>query len=286
MFGNRDHIRYANGVESTWSYDPARVRLTAIHTNSGAVELQDLTYSYDPGGNPKTIQNSLADLTGGSGTLPGKSKVDFTYDGVDRLVTGNGTAQLSQQKTTTYDQRFGYSLSHSLTHKQREHTIIQSSGSTSGPTATNFASDFLYSAARPHLPTQIGSMLVSYDGSGNPTSRRKLDTGAVQTMLWDDDNRMVSFSGGNANQRNSYDAAGNRVRRKSTHVPTSEGGNLERVNVCWEGAACNMSRETVGRQVRACHVPNVEAVARPSGGCPGGAMNENTSASRRDVVGG
>jgi RHS repeat-associated protein len=70
------------------------------------------------------------------------------------------------------------------------------------------------------LPTLIGSLQLTYDASGNPTSRKKGDTGAIQNLVWDDDNRMVSFSGGNANQRNTYDASGNRVRRKSTQSET------------------------------------------------------------------
>lgn len=222
VFGNRIHARFGNGVESTWSFATDRVRLHTIATTlpSSATKIQDLLYDYDDGGNPVTITNRLADLTGGSGTLPGKSTVTFTYDDIDRLTSAHGTAQLSHQKSTTYDQRFDYSASHNLLHKQRAHTITQQSTSESAPSATNFASDYVYTPARPHLPTVIGSLQLTYDPSGNPTSRRKLDTGALQNLVWDDDNRLVSFFGGNANQRNTYDADGNRVRRKSTQSET------------------------------------------------------------------
>jgi len=220
-FGHRTHLLFGNGIESTWSFDPKRVRLEAIKTKPTTTGpmLQDLRYSYDAGGNPKKIENALAPLANGSVTLPGKSTVDLTYDGVDRLLTATGNAQLSAQKTTTYLQTFAYSPSHNLLQKQRDHLIYQPGSIPTAPTATNFASSYTY-AVRPHLPSKIGDLLVTYDPSGNPTRRRTEQTATEDLLVWDDDNRLVDFTSGGVHQHNTYDSTGNRVRRKSTQSET------------------------------------------------------------------
>ena len=151
--------------------------------------------------------------------MPGRSTVTMTYDGVDRMLRVVGSAELTHQKTTAYDQQLTFGLTHNILSKQRIHTITENSGSTSTPPHTNFSSDYIY-GARPHLPLQIGTMAIEYDPTGNPIKRRKIDTGSVQTMVWDDDNRLAAFVGANVNQRNTYDYSGQRVRRKSIQSET------------------------------------------------------------------
>jgi RHS repeat-associated protein len=223
VFGNRNRLEYGNHVVSTWQFDSKRIRLSNVKTtlpDSAQTLIQNLSYEYFAGSNPKTIRNDLATLWGGSGNQPGTSKLDLEYDGVDRLLIARGTADLSAQKTTHYDQFFAYSASHNLLHKERAHTITQPGGIPTAPTATNFASNYLYDAARPHMPKQVGDLAITYDPSGNPTTRRTLTTGNVQSLVWDDDNRMVDFTSGGVHQHNTFDSAGNRVRRKSTQSET------------------------------------------------------------------
>jgi len=219
-FGNRSHMVYGNGAVSDWTYDPTRIRLLSVSTKlASGTKLQALQYSYDPASNPVVIENNLPALTGGSGTTPGYSKLTLKYDGVDRLLSAVGNAQLDAQKTTFYDQESTYSASHNILHKQRLHTITASSGSVSTPVATNFTQDYTY-GARPHLPTNIDGLAITYDASGNPLDRLKVGTSSVLTLTWDDDNRMTDATGSSVNQHNSYDASGNRVRRKSTQSET------------------------------------------------------------------
>lgn len=222
VFGNRTRLRYGNGVVTTWSYEPARVRLSRVLTTlPSALEVQDLNFTYDAASNPKEIKNLLEPLTNSSTTTqPGSSTLLLTYDGVDRLTRAEGSAQLEFQKTTTYDQNFQYSASHNLLHKSRVHKVIQSSGSEQQPVATNFASAYSYTGGRPHLPNQVGDLVLTYDASGNPTVRNKLGTGSAQNLTWDDDGRLVDFTQGSVNQHNTYDASGLRVRRKSTQRET------------------------------------------------------------------
>ena len=221
VFGNRSHARYGNGAESSWVVDPARIRMSSITTTLPSFgKIQDLHYSYDASGNPTHIDNNLAPLDGGSGTMPGVSNLTLSYDGVDRLTRAVGSAQLDAQKTTAYDQHVSYSASHNLLHKDRVHTITNKGGVSTTPVATNFSSDYTYGGARPHLPLQIGDLAMSYDASGNPVTRTKVGTGSVQHLVWDDDDRLVDYTRGGVHEINSFDIAGNRVVRKSIQSET------------------------------------------------------------------
>jgi RHS repeat-associated protein len=220
-FGHRVQIRLGNGVLTRMEFDEPRARLSSITTTlPSQTKIQDLHFTYDPASNPLQIANTLPALSGGSSTQPGPSTLILTYDGVDRLITSTGQAQLTQNKTTNYLQQFAYSASHNLLHKERTHTISQQGGPPAAPPATNFSSDYTYAPGRPHLPRQIGSLVVTYDPSGNPLTRTQSGTGSVQALVWDDDNRLVDFTGNGVHQHNTFDAGGNRVRRKSTQSET------------------------------------------------------------------
>ena len=214
VFGNRTQIRFGNGALTTASFDPLRVRLAALATTlpDGTTRVQDLHYTYDPGGNPISIANTLPPPPN-NGTRPGTSAAQFAYDGVDRLVHATGQAPLPSSKSTTYDLTFSYSASHNVLSKTLVHDVVSSGGNHSFPTDTNFAAAYTYAAARPHLPSRVGDLDLTYDPSGNPITRHKVGTSSEQQLVWDDDGRLVQIAGLGASQRNTYDAAGLRVFR-------------------------------------------------------------------------
>lgn len=194
-------------VVTTWSYDPARVRLattTSTLQTAGSPKIQDLLYTYDPAGSPIAIANNPPPSTG---RMPGPSTTTYDYDGVDRLTHIAGTAHVDGTTSTTYDQTFGYSPSHNLLTKRRVHTV----GATTPP-GTNFNSTYSY-GAHPHLPDVIGGVHITYDASGNPTVRDQ--AGSQQSLVWDDDDRMVDFTdeATDITQHNAFDADGLRVLR-------------------------------------------------------------------------
>lgn len=206
VFGNRTHMAVGK-VVTTWTYDPARVRLanvTSTLQTAGQPKIQNLQYTYDPAGNPTSLVNTLPPSTG---HMPGASSSTFTYDGVDRLVHIVGTADVDGTTSTTYDQTFAYSPSHNLLAKSRIHTV----GATTPP-ATNFSSTYTY-ATRPHLPDIIGGLKITYDAAGNPIVRNQ--NGQDQTLIWDDDDRLVDLTdeATDVTQHNAYDADGLRVLR-------------------------------------------------------------------------
>lgn len=215
VFGNRTRLRLGNGAVTTWSFDPARVRLDALTTTLPSSEkIQDLHYTYDPAGNPLHISNTLAPLMGSGGAMPGASALTMTYDGVGRLTSASGQAELQLGTTTTYSQQFIHTSSHNLTTKSRVH-LVTNAGGSQAPPGTNFSLGYGYEPARPHLVRTAGDLLYGYDASGNPLTRTSLATGAQQTLVWDDDNRLVDVTSNGVNQHNTYDAGGLRVRRKS-----------------------------------------------------------------------
>lgn len=213
VFGNKTRLRYGNGVLSTWSYDPQRVRLASIVTTlPSSTKVQDLRYAYDPVGNPRSIQNVLPPPPS-NGKLPGPTSGTFTYDGVDRLTHAVGNGTLPGSKTTTYDLLFAYSPSHNVTQKTLQHVVSSNGGSVQTPNTTNYASGYTY-GGRPHLPSRVGDNDLTYDASGNLIRREKLGTGSVQVYVWDDDGRMVQANVQSSNQRNVFDASGVRVIRE------------------------------------------------------------------------
>jgi RHS repeat-associated protein len=206
VFGNRTRLRLGNQVTTTWSYDPQRVRLSSVVTTlPSAQRVQDLHYTYDPAGNPKTLANQLAPLANAT-AMPGPSSLAFDYDGVDRLLSAIGTAELEPGVSSSYNESFTYSPSHNILTKARDHLI------GGAPVAqTTFNSTYAY-VTRPHLPEQIGSDTVTYDPSGNPITRKS--TAGAQALVWDDDNHLATLTSATVIQHNTYDAAGLRVRRQ------------------------------------------------------------------------
>lgn len=222
VFGNRTRMEVGK-VVTTWSYDPARVRLNSVVSTlqgPSSSKIQDLHYTYDSAGNPTSISNTLAALGTGAGAMPGASSLTLTYDGVDRLTHVIGQAQLDATKTTSYDQGFDYTPSHSLKLKGRTHLVVDG-GSTTAPPATNFNFTYQYST-RPHLPDQVGDLQIQYDASANPKVRLNTTSGLRQDLVWDDDNRLVQLTDTNGvAQYNLYDATGLRVRRKTVSAGTT-----------------------------------------------------------------
>ena len=186
---------------------------SATTTLPAGDRIQDLRYDYDPIGNLTTMQSLLPD-PGPGAKLPGGGAWSFSYDGVNRLLQASGNNALAPNKLTTFQQTFEYSPSHNLLHKKRDHALYTFGGSDIHPPHTNI--DYAYEfGGRPHAPTRVGDLDLTYDPSGNVIAQQKVGTGAVSLLEWDDDGRMVQYQRMGAFQRNYYDASGRRVLKLS-----------------------------------------------------------------------
>jgi RHS repeat-associated protein len=223
VFGNRTRAIYGNGVESRWDFDPLMVRLEGTETSLPTGEqVQDLSYDYDAVGNPKTIESRLPPPSPGDHRLPGGGTWSFSYDGVDRLRTAQGHMELAPGKRDTFDQKFEYSKIHNLTRKRRSHTIENPgpSGGEVTPPHTNFDFQYTYDPQRPHHAVRVGDLVQRFDAAGHVVERRKVDTGSVQRLTWDDDGRLVEVQRAGTHLRNWYDSEGKRVIKRGRYGET------------------------------------------------------------------
>jgi RHS repeat-associated protein len=213
VFGNRTHMRFGNNVETTWTYEPQRIRLSTVTTTlPSGPNVQQLVYGYDAASNPLTINNSVPALTASSGLRPGPSMLTLNYDDVDQLVKVHGSGWVDVSNDTTYDEAFEYTPSHNIDKKERTHNIASLL-----QTATSFDSTYKYASGHPHLPSSVssatGTLKIIYDPSGNPIERDNSTTGLHQTLTWDDDNRLSTITASTYVQTNTYDAFGIRALR-------------------------------------------------------------------------
>ncbi len=133
--GQPSRLTLGNGVTTDYTYDPNNYRLKTLKTVKGSLTLQDLTYTFDDGGNVTTL------------TDPVHGHQTFNYDGLDRLTSAAGPYG---SLTYSYDQ-IG-----NMTDNSRVGTYTYpASGSSS---------------IRPHAATTAGAHTYTYDANGNMIS--------------------------------------------------------------------------------------------------------------------
>jgi RHS repeat-associated protein len=111
--GQRALIEYGNNVKTSYDYDPLTFRLTRLRTLRGAERLQDLSYTYDPGGNiTQIVDNAQQTIYFNNQVVTPNN--DYTYDAVYRLINAEGREHIGQiaQPQTTWDDRFRVRLPH------------------------------------------------------------------------------------------------------------------------------------------------------------------------------
>jgi RHS repeat-associated protein len=111
--GQRVFIEYGPNVKTNYEYDRVSFRLTRLQTLRGSERLQNLSYTYDPGGNITHIEDSAQQTIYYSNQVVTPSN-DYTYDAIYRLITAEGREHIGQaaQPQTTWDDRFRAGLPH------------------------------------------------------------------------------------------------------------------------------------------------------------------------------
>jgi RHS repeat-associated protein len=112
--GQRERIAYANGVATTYDYDPLTFRLIRLQTLRGNEALQDLSYTYDPMGNITNIEDDAQQTIyfRNKRVAPSSS---YTYDATYRLIDARGREHLGQLNASTTPDAFN-SFQTSLEH--------------------------------------------------------------------------------------------------------------------------------------------------------------------------
>jgi RHS repeat-associated protein len=94
--GQRQLILYGNGAETAYDYDPLTFRLVNLKTSRDSEgDLQNLSYTYDPGGNITYIQDGAQQTIYFDNTQI-TSDADYTYDAINQLIEATGREHIGQ----------------------------------------------------------------------------------------------------------------------------------------------------------------------------------------------
>ena len=116
-FEQRTYLKYCNGAETFYTYDPARRRLQNLVVNAKAGIIMDNAYSYDAVSNVLGIKNN-APLPQ-SGKAGGQMSHSYTYDPLYRLASATGTYKGTDNKSASYTLSMGYDNMHRITSKKQ-----------------------------------------------------------------------------------------------------------------------------------------------------------------------
>ncbi len=182
--GQQVYIKYGNGLETRYQYDPGRSWLESVDTvtGSGAV-YQTMRYAFDSLGNVTDVSNAGTTITGSENTLDHyETAAHYEYDALYQLVHAQAT--LATQKnglpnyTSSYTQDFSFNSIGGLTSKIS--TLDTNPQKTIGA-ELNYELDYAYYAGRAHQVERVGNMWYRYDANGNMTEERQGGHSALPT---------------------------------------------------------------------------------------------------------
>jgi len=239
-FEQRTYLKYCNGAETFYSYDPARRRLQNLVVNAKAGTIMDNAYSYDAVSNVLGIKNN-APLPQ-SGKAGGQMSHSYSYDPLYRLASATGTYKGTDNKAASYTLSMGYDNMHRITSKKQHlsqtgvqfdgtlnagYELVYTYGSAEGKKfQLNNVRDINYRTEEtPMESTNINNgHKYTYDANGNlvyiNTSRVKKDgkedeKTTEQKYRWDEENRLLAADENGFVSNYWYDADGERTVKAS-----------------------------------------------------------------------
>ena len=177
-----------NGVETVVDFNPANMRPVTLETKRGNDVLEQMSYTFRPGGNILSITDGC--------TSDGNDSESFTYDSVGRLAQAVSASSMYGTRDYVYDAQGNIQL----------HVVDNS-----------VAFGYTYgSSAHPHavssttaLPYNMPVGSYSYDSTGNMTYRNG------KTLVYDAKNRLIEVrNGANVVESYVYDFTGARIIKK------------------------------------------------------------------------
>ena len=119
-FEQRTYLKYCNGAETFYTYEPARRRLQNLTVNAGGKSIMDNAYAYDAVSNVLSVANKAA--LPESGKAGGQMAHAYTYDALYRLASATGTYAGADSKTASYRLEMGYDNMHRIVSKKQHLT--------------------------------------------------------------------------------------------------------------------------------------------------------------------
>ena len=239
-FEQRTYLKYCNGAETFYTYDPQRRRLQNLMVNSGGNTIMDNAYTYD------AVSNVLSVINGASvpksGKAGGQMAHAYTYDALYRLVSATGTYTGADNKTASYTLAMGYDNMHRITSKRQ--ILTQNNVQFNGTLNAGYDLSYTYGTdtgkkfqlanvkdvnyRTEETPSESENVnnnhAYEYDANGNlvyvNTSRTKKDgmadeKTAERKLKWDEENRLLASDDNGFVTNYWYDADGERTVKTS-----------------------------------------------------------------------
>ena len=260
-FEQRTYLKYCNGAETFYTYEPARRRLQNLTVNAGGKSIMDNGYTYDAVSNVLSVANKAA--LPESGKAGGQMAHAYTYDALYRLASATGTYAGSDSKTASYRLEMGYDNMHRIVSKKQH--LTQQGVQFDGTLHVGYDLAYTYGKTEgrkfqlaevkdvnyrteenPDSVTKVdNNHTYTYDANGNlvyvNTGRIKQDgaldsTAAERKLRWDEENRLTASDDNGFVTNYWYDADGERT------VKTSGEGEQLYVNSEFAGGRTNTAK--------------------------------------------
>jgi RHS repeat-associated protein len=227
--GQRTLIEYGNGARTTYTYDRLTFHLSSLKTTQGGALLQDLSYTYDPGGNITHIRDDAQQTIFFNNSVV-EPHCHYTYDAIYRLIEARGREHIGQSsppQPTTWDDAFRINLSHP----------------NDGQAVGQYSEQYEYD--------EVGNFLnlIHKAVDGSWTRSYEYQT-ASQIESAKKSNRVSNTAIGSTSESYSYDAHGSML--KMLHLPTMQWDfrdQLEQVDLLGGGMAYYVY-DAAGQRVR------------------------------------
>ena len=239
-FEQRTYLKYCNGAETFYTYDPQRRRLQNLTVNSGGNTIMDNAYTYDAVSNVLSVVNGAS--VPQSGKAGGQMAHAYTYDALYRLVSATGTYTGADNKTASYTLAMGYDNMHRITSKRQ--ILTQNNVQFNGTLNVGYDLSYTYGTETgkkfqlanvkdvnyrtEETPSESENVnnnhAYEYDANGNlvyvNTSRTKKDgvtdeKTAERKLKWDEENRLLASDDNGFVTNYWYDADGERTVKTS-----------------------------------------------------------------------
>jgi len=239
-FEQRTYLKYCNGAETFYTYDPQRRRLQNLTVNSGGNTIMDNAYTYDAVSNVLSVVNGAS--VPQSGKAGGQMAHTYTYDALYRLVSATGTYTGADNKTASYTLAMGYDNMYRITSKRQ--ILTQNNVQFNGTLNAGYDLSYTYGTdtgkkfqlanvkdvnyRTEETPSESENVnnnhAYEYDANGNlvyvNTSRTKKDgvadeKTAERKLKWDEENRLLASDDNGFVTNYWYDADGERTVKTS-----------------------------------------------------------------------
>ncbi|MDQ6528091.1 SpvB/TcaC N-terminal domain-containing protein [Flavobacterium sp. LHD-85] len=243
-FEQRSYLKYCNGTETKYDYEPLRRRLDNMTVASGTGYQDTNTprmfmnnkYQYDKISNVLNVTNSAAGVTNKMG---GIMTHNYSYDNLYQLTAANGVYTGADQKTANYNLEMKYDDLHNIVSKTQN--VVQNKVTETGLLKAGYTMNYNYNSTNKHQLDNVAETeyrtkntdpkvdrqkdnKYTYDKNGNMiyvnteevrVNGQVAEKAQEKKLIWDEENRLRAIDINGYVSNYTYDAGGERVTKLS-----------------------------------------------------------------------